>query len=410
MIQLSFDRHLLEQAWLKHIGFDQPQFPRVLVPPYAAETIDGDKRPRVFNELQYIDRIWASFGKYNLYTGVYADFYRKENLFNKIYIDFDAEEELEKCKSDSDYVSLMDYVYQEVLGFSAILQETYGYLPRCYFSGSKGFSVYIDIPMTKLIHRESLREFVLGIAIGENDIEKGLIANSVRFVDTSVLGDKSRVSRIPFTPNVNLVGCDDYIEPIRLCVPIDFDMDIQEILDKARYSDLEYPEYDLAYKIPEKLVEIDKEMEKKAVEIANIPMVARPELCTDLVKLLENASNITDGRKTIIHFAIVPRLIETYGVEAVKRNPNLVISFVRDFINRTPPNREKWEVYERHARQGIERTIQGDASGKPWMHWDWDTLLMKNPRLITIFTKKGDKRSVCGKSNSEGNDGRSVVQ
>lgn len=119
----------------------------------------------------------------------------KTVIIDNIYLDFDCGNKPEKA-------------YADVKTFLEVCKRS-NVIPRVYFSGMKGFAVYLDISPIKLINpRETLREFCSWVA-REFDLKTA---------DNAVFGDIMRISRIPGT--IHGKSIDKYGEPL-YCTPLD---------------------------------------------------------------------------------------------------------------------------------------------------------------------------------------------
>jgi len=245
--------------------------------------------------------------------------------------------------------------------------------PRIYFSGCKGFSAYIDLPRLKLDYpKETLAEFSRTFA-------KNL---RLETVDQHVFGDLARISRIPGT--INGKSKERWGNEL-WCVPLTRDeifgaLNEGDIIKLARQSpqnrEIEVAPSD---EIAKRLYEIDGKMgEKVAIrklqrEVMKIKGI-RPRRDPLAEKLIERAGEISDGRKRILHFLIVPRLArrELPDAEIEER--------CREFVERSGGN---WRAYAPSVRASIRRTKHGG-----FLPWRVETFIEKNPDLASLEVLK----------------------
>jgi len=179
-------------------------FPRSAAIPYAYS--EGNEplltRIQVSNELAYyflVERI-----KKDVFVAVYSDEQIEKQMVDTIFIDID----------DKDLGKAHDKLVK-VLGKLEVAGVDIGRL-RVYFSGGKGFHVFLDFEPVFLPRFLSFRSVCIRLLreIGIADL-----------IDTRVVGDWRRVSRIPYTINSkrNLY-----------CYPVDPTETLHNIIEMAR--------------------------------------------------------------------------------------------------------------------------------------------------------------------------------
>jgi len=172
-----------------------------------------------------VAEVWVDRG---LFVGVYSEPQVESKMFDTIFLDIDSYDGLRSSYS----------VMRKVV--SALENE--GIEPRVYFSGRKGFHVWIDFPPAhvynfKLACRRLVR-FLLG---------KELYGA----LDSVILGIVRQVSRVPFTRHV---------ESGLYCIPVDPEWVLKEILTFASKPN-ELPKEVLRYKVSrevKKMLEEDR--------------------------------------------------------------------------------------------------------------------------------------------------------
>jgi hypothetical protein len=199
------------------------------------------------NKDEYLDIIQEYNGRRNCYVSVYR--YRDIKDYNSaiidtVYIDMD----------DENTPPSIWNVYRETKRLVLCLMES-NIIPRIYFSGNKGFAVYIDFPVVSLNYpKKTIRKFV-------NKIEEEL---KLTMIDKAPLGDLARISRIPNT---------QHMKSGLFCVPLEIneflsflnEKGIREIAKQPRnnYVLLKQPSKVVNYTLKKIDKEIDKEIEEE---------------------------------------------------------------------------------------------------------------------------------------------------
>ncbi len=135
-------------------------------------------------------------------------------------------------------------------------------IPRIYFSGSKGFAVYIDIPDLRLNNpSETLKSFCKKIVERLN----------LKTVDPHIFGDVMRVSRLPGTINTKSIkkfGKALYCTPLDPCEIVNHPLPFNEIIEIAETGNPDFTiERHESIKVAKLLKEIDlKITARKAIE------------------------------------------------------------------------------------------------------------------------------------------------
>ena len=331
----------VKQAWLDHLGCGKILFPRDVGFPY---------RKTVLNPSQYIRQVMLLVNRKNCFVSVYSDYQIKNNLIDKIYIDLDSADDLNIALEDA------RKIFAHLADFNAIA--------RCYFSGCKGFAIYIDIsPMV-------MPPFAIKWWVAT--LEKSL---NLKSIDHTVIGDVSRVSRIPYTLNFNGLK---YGNTPKMCVPIEPEWSLDYILKEASNP------------FPRKITPIPISLSLEGCDgVSNtVVSVSKPTGDSKYRKQLgnvqkareafqfciSNAKHIEDGRHRIMAFLLIPALVnlEYDNVE--------IVDVCKGWLKQTG---KSYYQYRRHIQATISRTREGG-----WLTWSTDKFFTKFPKLLDMLISK----------------------
>lgn len=343
----------IQQLWLDHIRHKSQYFPREF----------GKTRKLCVNFRQYRQFIEKAEGK-DCYISIYgyaSEFikrYREKNkpyaetvVLDTIYFDFDSERNLMLALADVRRIltALTDPV-------------------RVYFTGCKGAAVYIDLPKLKLKYpKETLADFSRSLA------------RKLRLetADFHVFGDVARISRIPGTINTasrRRWGAELYCTPLTQ-EEIFGALNELDIVKVGRKNPQDRRiEVALSDKIAQELYEIDGEMEEKVRvrelyrECLKIKSI-KPRTDSLAEKLIANAGAITDGRRRILVYLLIPRLKHLGENEIEMR--------CRQFVEGSGGS---WRNYKTYVHASIRRTLEMD-----WAPWRLETFIEKNPDLSGVM-------------------------
>jgi len=295
-----------------------------------------------FNQLNAIVRV--SYRK-DVYVAVYCESCRQKQVFNRIYIDLDKSPE----KID----------LQQTLEEARKIAELF----PCdiYFTGNKGFAVYIYFDFIHLEHpRETMRHFV-------EMLEKHL---NLKTIDWHVIGDLKRVSRLPFTINQKTGN---------FCIPVNPNWSLDKILELSRNPLQIEPLKQQPSKFVYKLLEgIDRHVTEQEKELIYTPP-KNPDLYRQQVqKLIEVAPKIKDGRHRLMFHGIIPRLV------LVNATDEEILATCKEFITRTGKD---WNEYCNYVKRAIKHTRNRVAKGEP-LKYNFATVLVENPELIEFFKEE----------------------
>jgi hypothetical protein len=156
----------MKKVWLEFIRYtsEYPIFPRDLA---------FFERVKVNNLKTYLTLIKVNIGKRNCATSIYSDFQREKELYDLIFLDFDSDNGIND--------DMFNLVKKIALTYSGVL----------VFSGKKGFHLYLALP---LLHFNS---DLLKIWAREYLLKK--FPEAKEYFDFHVVGDKSRIARLPYT-------------------------------------------------------------------------------------------------------------------------------------------------------------------------------------------------------------------
>lgn len=335
---------MLEEWWLLHLGFSSNKFPR---------TVGTPQQFLVKSESEYLKTILVKRKYYSVFTSLYSEKDVASLTVDKIFIDIDGPSLAKALEVTRKLV--------------ASLKELYEAEPLVYFSGCRGFHIYIHFKPLTISHPSVLRTFV----------EKYL--PKVEGLDYKVVPTNSlkKLSRLPFTINFESLH---KFKKVFYCVPVDVNKSLGEIKQLASNpnpSDL----VDLQdAKVVRELLKIlskEKEEKVKEAELKEIKLEVKESTKQKYLKVVEKilkcARFVFDGRRRIIHFLIVPTLVMC-GFRDEE-----IVAVCKYFIEQSGAD---WLRYERYVLDSIKRTREGN-----WKPWRVETFLLENPDLLPIFEK-----------------------
>lgn len=259
------------QAWLSHVT-EYPIMMGVGVPP---------RQVAVYSQEEFLQRVYL-----NLHTDIFVSVHtvekRTHGIFNKLYFDID------KLKTDDDLTGS----YFDTLIFCNWLDRK-GYSYRVYFSGSKGFNVYIDFDDTKIEdYSDRMEAFIEHVKT-----QLGILR-----LDGGVCKDVARISRLPYSINS---------KSNKLCVPVDINrLSISDLNDHNRISFV--PSIDRVSYLNDKKQFVKSylafEFEKKI--FVNKIQSAFSDLETTIKHVLDTADTIPEGaRHNAVWKLLIPAMI-----------------------------------------------------------------------------------------------------
>jgi len=324
-------------VWLSHVLCDQPYpFPRdVGVSPATYRW-----RRKAHTRREYLDILSAHVDDKDLYVAIFSDWQLADRTYNKIFLDLDAKDGLDRAFRD------LQTLTQHVL-------KRYGRPPRLYFTGGRGFHVYLDFtPTTLSQYGDVVRSYVY-------ELEFRLrLTTPCR----SVVGDRRRVARVPYSIHQTRH---------RFCISIDPFWSLQEVLWYSRNPKIMNVPVVPLPGLAEELKTLERRRERFSFENPS-PLHDVDDYVHDLTIFLELAeSGLDDCRHRLLHFAIVPRLVE------LGKSDEEILTYAYEFIHKSSPvGRKDWSHYERAVQQSITRTREGG-----WRPWGWPALITTFPEL-----------------------------
>ena len=327
-------------AWMTHLGLSESKFPRDVGFPW---------RKKVNSQDEYIREIQAKINTSNVYTSIYSDEDITNSVISEVYIDIDSkivEKSRKEMKKLVDFLREIDCI------------------PRVYFTASKGFAVHIDFKPLHISNIHAIRSWILNIA-DELKIT----------VDSTVLGEWRRISRLPYSLNFNSLK--KYGVKPRMCVPIDPSWSMSRIFSESKKCKMSV---EIEINPSSEFRSIIDDFQRDYVEPVDISSVngnGTKELRNKkraydvLLYLINNAHRIRDGRHRILNFLIIPACIK------LGMSKEQTVSFCRDFVNRTE---RSFPNLGRYISSCYKRNVEGD-----WLPWSPSTFLERFPELYDVF-------------------------
>lgn len=360
---------VIDQQYCEFIRGERVLFPRDLAFPW---------RRKVRTLEEYISTIHRMREQSNVYVALYSDISIDHDRYHRILVDFDT---------NSLRPTLND-VWKDVRKFGARLREKYDAEPQFIFTGG-GFHCIIEIPEITLNFPKAMQHLVVDIAT-----EVGVGA-----IDGSVLGDKRRITRLPFTLNLK-----EKYDPKPLCIPVRLDWSLAKVIHEAHYCSYEvllerkeceaivddlleyeralFHEYECRRKFKPKLEAPTKRAEKLKKELKALERLAEL-IARKLDEIPESErERVFDGRHRLLHYRAIPILV------ALGASNEEIEGWARDWIQKTG---NAWDEKRRRAVvQSIERTRAGPKGdySEPWSPWSWERFYAKYPELLTFIERK----------------------
>jgi hypothetical protein len=200
------NEQFMELMWERHC-YDG--FPRCISYPMPPQ--DRFRTPcRNFDNFKW--HVWRGFGATNIYVDLYPEkmILSEDSIYcNKIYIDLDNDK---ADKTDRNGI----YAYNDMRSIVRFFKDQYQYDPRVYYSGGRGYAIYLDFDQVLINHlKDTMTEFYVMLKDQLN----------LKCIDTTSVGDDRRISRLPYTMHK---------KSGRLCTPIDPSWSLTQIMG---YSD-----------------------------------------------------------------------------------------------------------------------------------------------------------------------------
>lgn len=321
-----------EQAWIDHLGAYQPRYPREV----CYHVSYGMVRHSASNPTEYISTIRNRVNHGDVWVGVQSLPQQDADVWDKAYIDIDVPEGI-------------PVAYQDKVDLDAKTRERYGLSPRCAFTASKGFAVYLDFPPTELDPFQ-VKMYCL-------QLTKSIGIHS----DPVVNGDRRRICRLPYTFNYKSLKTGR----LRMCVPVDPEWSLGKVLEEsiAPIGGVDWS--------PRPCPEI-------AREIASIPVPRVLEAPIERVApdaleaLLDIAEFINDGRHRTVFKVVMPLCVQAgLGREGA-------MDYARRFIERSGKSFHNYQKYS-------EQAYDWCAARPDIRHMKLERLLDQNPEIAEAF-------------------------
>lgn len=337
----------LAEHWLSHIRNDTIPFPRFVGFPFQYQ---------VDNPEQFVIAIQRYLDSKDCFVRAFSEYQLEHKLYNKIYFDFDSKENLQLAHDE------LIFMYQKI-------KSMYNVEPRIYFTGSKGFHLYVDMIPTKINHfKLSLKSYIFKHF------------SNFKTLDFPVTVDRKRILRIPFTKNYSSAGNG------RLCIPISIDWDLEKVLRESYYVTTIVKQKTQQSRILSfELIEIDEEKTKTA-SIENSSEIDNYKIDEDMVKadldlIMQLAkARLKDGRSRLITFFIIPRLVHS-GL-----SDDDITETCYDFVRVS--GQSDLEKYKPLIRSSLVRTRRYN-----WIGWKIDTIIKTYPDIAQALGEANINRN-----------------
>lgn len=350
----------ITDAWITHLGLSENKFPRDVGYPW---------RRKVNSKEEYIDAIQRKINTSNIYTSIYSDQDVFDSMISEIFIDIDS--------------SVIERSRKDMSKLVKFLNDSFGYVPRVYFTASKGFAIHIDFNPMKIKNIHAVRSWVLNLGVKKDKSGKIIDELGIAY-DTTVLGEWRRISRLPYTLNFNAFK--KYSVPPRMCVPINPRWSMPKIFGESKKCDMKVGvELNTSQEIRSVLNEYQKDfVEQVDFSFMNGNNGSKKVLknkkwvCDVLLYLTNNAYRISDGRHRLMTFIVIPAF-QKLGMSKEK-----TFEFLDDFICKSEEGTGKPFRPSLRSRFRVdwEKNMKED-----WLPWRPKTFLDKYPELYNVFKR-----------------------
>jgi len=278
----KLDKQALFNAWKEHL---RPKLSMGLFPRDW-----GLKRyPAVESMEEYLARTYQTYLSVNSYVGIYSHAQHKLRIIDTIFVDIDSSNHgFNKKELEDNYSRLLE------------LKKKFRNM-RLYFSGNAGFHCFFDFDCDQIDAFD--KETVIR-----------LFRNYGLNVDSAVILDIKRISRIPFSLN---------LKTRRFCIPIDDGEDIDVVLDQSIS-----PIAKTIRVIPDNMAKLEliKEGFKEEFNYS-APQASNENGYSWIISLLEHP--IKDGRHRALWLIIAP-----YLVNVLKVSSQEATDIIRDYLDK----------------------------------------------------------------------------
>ena len=307
-----------------------------------------EKQFKVKNLDEVFDVVEKYKDSFNIYCRQYSEYQINNDKYDKIYIDIDSETNLKKAHSEMQLIN--NYLKNYFLCF-----------PRTYFSGNKGFAIYIDFPEIE-INYDKIRWFTESL---RNTLK-------LKYIDIKVTKDNKRISRLPYTINYSAVKLG---KKTKMVVPVKPTWSLHKILDEAKHVTFDQEVViDKSKLIASviKNVKPPKYTYKHKGKHSSIDHLTTFNL-SSIVELLENAYKLTNGRKRMLYYHIVPTLVRE------NLNDDMIHAVCNKFITKSGKNYSEYKLFvDTHIRRNREHNFVPKSS---------EDVLWENPDIVKDMKK-----------------------
>jgi hypothetical protein len=376
----TLDEAFMELMWERHCYDGFPRCVSYKVERYRIPV-------RNIDNLKW--HVWQGFGTANIYVDVYPEraILGDESLLcNKIYIDLDNDKADKAEKTGI-------FAYEDMRSIVRFFRAQYKYTPRVYYSGGRGFAVYLDFDEVPLNHcKDTLTEFytMLKDQLG------------LKTIDTTSVGDDRRISRLPYTVHK---------KSGRLCTPIDPNWSLKDILGYSDDFIVDLKEQEVVIGNCESFGQSLKSLDDVVTERIKArneqlklapPLEFKPDgdaLYTryfDEVTLLQRLGpTYAEGRHRTLWCILVPRLI--FLLADGKPMKDLPAEEQESIINRVEARAMEWVfLTPTHDPDGTERKTEDNYRAyiraicrqhkqENWHPWNIGSFWVENPDLVKYW-------------------------
>lgn len=295
------------------------------------------------------DHFVSDFWVYNgyargVYPAVFPDHIAESRKYNKFYFDLDNELDLNQAYNDMREIDLIMIKYFDVD-------------IRVYFSGGKGFAVYLDLEGEHVFKDYPIVHKRLSMFLKEHGITS---------LDEAIIGDTSRISRAPF--NIHPKG--------RLCIPIQLCWSFNEVFIQSHNYNHDFiitieraDEYSEGFKML-------REWDDTAQEFRNN---IRKEVASSgftgnfpLESLMTKSPKLIGYRRVLMYRLIVPQMMrQGFGRDDIHQ-------YCSEFVERSN------EEYNHESQKFVDYYINFN-SRKDWAPISTYKLFMEHPELVDLL-------------------------
>jgi hypothetical protein len=295
-----------------------------------------------------IKKFWMLNGSVKgVYVAVFPEHLKEYSLFNKFYFDIDNEEDLQGAYTDS-------------VKIGNFFNKYFNCIPRRYFSGGKGYAIYLDLQDFGRFEDYPIVHLRLAQWIREE--------TKVESIDSTSLGDIARISRVPFNLHYTTKW---------LCIPTHPDWTYKEIMSNAMEYNGDYQvTFDRADPKSEgiKRLKYFDETAEEYRESIKKKMGTGFKGDMDLNLIMNKAKDLKGFRAVLIYRIIVPQIMSTGG------NGEEVHKFCSEFITKSG------DIYNYRWEKFVNYYIFFNEN-KDWRPQSSEKLFLEHPDLLEVLMK-----------------------